>query len=84
MQQEALAKEYANTRYEQPYQTAMYEAAVALHHRRWHTREYEAVVGKLAAPDLEVRHHVPVVTPGSPLISPIKGQPTGTAVRGSL
>ena len=56
VQQEALAKEYANTRYEQPYQTAMYEAAVLLHHRRWHTREYEAVVGKLAAPDLEVRH----------------------------
>lgn len=54
VQQEALAKEYANTRYEQPYQTAMYEAAMLLHHRRWHMREYEAAVGKLAAPDLEV------------------------------
>ena len=27
VQQEALAKEYANARYEQPYQTAMYETA---------------------------------------------------------
>ena len=55
VQQEALAKEYVNARYEQPYQTALYEAGVLLHHRRWHTREYEEAVGKLTAPDLEVR-----------------------------
>ena len=52
---EALAKEYANARYQQPYQTAMYETAVALEARRWHTNEYEAVIGDLQPSDLTVR-----------------------------
>ncbi|EIE20423.1 hypothetical protein COCSUDRAFT_30601 [Coccomyxa subellipsoidea C-169] len=52
VQKEALAKEYANARYQQPYQTAMYETAVALEARRWHTNEYEAVIGDLQPSDL--------------------------------
>lgn len=54
VQKEAVAKEYANARYQQPYQTAMYETAVLLEAQRWHTHEYEAVIGKLQPGDLTV------------------------------
>ena len=57
VQKEAVTKEYANARYQQPYQTAMYETAVALEARRWHTNEYEAVIGDLQPSDLTVRAH---------------------------
>jgi insulysin len=54
VQQEAVAKEYANMRYQQPYQLAMFEASVALEAQRWHVREYAAVIEDLTAADLEV------------------------------
>lgn len=54
VQKEALSKEYANVRYQQPYHTAMYEAAIVLEARRWHTKEYEAVIGGLQPADLRV------------------------------
>ena len=47
-------KEYANTRYDQPYQAALYENSVLLEAQRWHTDEYEKVIGGLEAADLEV------------------------------
>ena len=49
------AKRYANTAFEQPYNRAAYTADVLLEARRWHTAEYEAVVGGLRADDLTVR-----------------------------
>lgn len=49
------AKRYANTAFEQPYNRAAYTADVLLEARRWHTAEYEAVVGELRAEDLTVR-----------------------------
>ncbi|BDA50691.1 Insulin-degrading enzyme [Coccomyxa sp. Obi] len=52
VQKEAVAKEYANARYQQPYQTAMYETAVLFEAQRWHTNEYEAVIGDLQPVDL--------------------------------
>ena len=48
------AKRYANTAFEQPYNRAAYIADVLLEARRWHTAEYEAVVGGLRADDLTV------------------------------
>ena len=54
VQKEAAAKEYANTRYDQPYQAALYETNVLLEAKRWHTDEYEAVIGRLKPSDLEV------------------------------
>ena len=54
VQKEAAAKEYANTRYDQPYQAALYETNVLLEAKRWHTDEYEAVIGGLKPSDLEV------------------------------
>ncbi len=47
-------KEYANTRYDQPYQAALYENSMLLEAQRWHTDEYEKVIGGLEAADLEV------------------------------
>ena len=41
-------------RYQQPYQVAMFEAGALLEQRRWHVREYEAVIGGLEAAHLEV------------------------------
>lgn len=54
VQKEAVTKEYANMAYQQPYQVAMFEAGVLLEQRRWHVRDYEAVIGGLGAADLEV------------------------------
>ena len=54
MQKEAATKEYANTRYDQPYQAALYENSVLLEAQRWHTDEYEKVIGGLEPADLEV------------------------------
>lgn len=56
-------KEYANTRYQQPYQTAMYEAAVLLEARRWHTDSYEAVIPDMQPLDLTVR--TPIQAPAT-------------------
>ncbi len=58
VQKEAVAREYANARYQQPYQTAMYETAVLLEAQRWHTHEYEAVIGQLQPVDLTVGHTI--------------------------
>ena len=54
IQKEAAAKQYANMRYDQPYQTALFEMKVLLEAQRWHTDEYEAVIGGLEPNDLKV------------------------------
>jgi secreted Zn-dependent insulinase-like peptidase len=46
---EALAKEYSNVRYGQPYHWAMYRLDMLLNYRRWRVEQYEAVVGSAAA-----------------------------------
>ncbi|KAK9803974.1 hypothetical protein WJX72_009535 [[Myrmecia] bisecta] len=52
IQKSKAAKEYANMKYEQPYQHALYITSVLLEARRWHVREYEAVIGDLQPADL--------------------------------
>lgn len=54
VQKESAMKEYANSRYDQPYQAALYENSVLLEAQRWHTDEYEKVIGGLESADLEV------------------------------
>jgi len=49
---EQLMREYANMRYEQPYQRGMYQTSVLCEARRWHIDEYQAVIGDLTAADL--------------------------------
>ncbi|KAL6770545.1 hypothetical protein ACKKBF_B31700 [Auxenochlorella protothecoides x Auxenochlorella symbiontica] len=41
---EHQAKDYANMRHEQPYQHGLYLLSVGLEARRWHVRDYEAVL----------------------------------------
>eukprot|EP00873_Tetraselmis_striata_P029260 jgi/Tetstr1/449524/TSEL_036612.t1 len=53
---EQLTREYANMRYEQPYQRAMYQTSILFDAKRWHIGEYMAVIGDLAPEDL-TRHH---------------------------
>ena len=62
IQKEAAAKQYANMRYDQPYQAALFEMKVLLEAQRWHTDEYEAVIGDLEPADLKVRG---VITAGT-------------------
>ena len=49
-----MTREYANKKFEQPYQSAMYAARIAHEFKRWHTSEYQAVIGGLTAADLQV------------------------------
>lgn len=63
IQKEAAAKQYANTRYDQPYQAALFETKVLLEAQRWHTDEYEAVIGGLEPGDLKVSHHTWLLCP---------------------
>lgn len=57
VQKEAVKREYANMKYEQPYQTASYHNSLAHELRRWHYNEYEAVIDDLEVADLTV--HLP-------------------------
>jgi secreted Zn-dependent insulinase-like peptidase len=42
---EALAKEYKNVRFGQPYHWALYRLDMLLNYRRWRVEQYEAVIG---------------------------------------
>lgn len=42
-----LKKEFSNLKFEQPYRLALYEMDVALEHRKWHMKDYEAVLDKV-------------------------------------
>ncbi|KAI8104302.1 hypothetical protein M9434_002862 [Picochlorum sp. BPE23] len=44
-----LKKEFSNLKFEQPYRLTLYEMDVALEHRKWHMKDYEAVVDKIDA-----------------------------------
>jgi hypothetical protein len=54
VQKEALTREYANKKFEQPYESAMNSSSVAHEFKRWHTLELQAVIGDLTAADLQV------------------------------
>ncbi|KAG7668348.1 hypothetical protein Ndes2526B_g00937 [Nannochloris sp. 'desiccata'] len=47
--QEKLKKDYANMKFEQPYQMALYELSVAAEAKRWHVADYEAVLPTLTS-----------------------------------
>lgn len=49
---ERLARDYANTQYEQPFQRALYLLGVALEARRWHVDDYRSVLPGLCFEDL--------------------------------
>eukprot|EP00884_Botryococcus_braunii_P023676 jgi/Botrbrau1/9993/Bobra.0012s0082.1 len=50
---EKVKKEYLNTRYDQPYQQALYGLNVLLEVQRWHIDDYLAVIDGLQAEDLQ-------------------------------
>jgi hypothetical protein len=52
---EALTKDYAAMAYDQPYQRALYSGSQLQEARKWHVDEYSALIGGLAAADLQVR-----------------------------
>ena len=55
VQREAVSREYANMRYEQPYQTAIYTSSLLHELRKWHVSEYQAVIGDLTPDHVAVR-----------------------------
>ena len=44
MQKDALQKDYRNVRYEQPYQTAIYNQSMVFEAKRWHVSSYEEAI----------------------------------------
>ena len=64
MQKDALQKDYSNIKYEQPYQTAMYNQSVLSEAKRWHVHSYEEVIPDLIPQDLQVTpQHCPSNAP---------------------
>ena len=54
VQKEAVTREFANRRYEQPYQTAVNTSSVIHEANRWHWDQYQEVVGDLTVQQLKV------------------------------
>ena len=54
VQKDALQKDYSNIKYEQPYQTAMYNQSVLCEAKRWHVQDYEEAIVDLTPQDLKV------------------------------
>ena len=53
---EKLAKDFANVRYDQPYQYALYNFGVLMESKRWHiVDDYEAVLPGATPQQLQVR-----------------------------
>ena len=55
VQREAVSREYANMRYEQPYQTAIYTSSLLHELRKWHVSEYQAVIDDLTPDHVTVK-----------------------------
>ena len=49
---EKVTRSYKNCKFEQPYQTAMYESALTMEHHRWHVDEYLDVIDELGVEDM--------------------------------
>jgi len=49
---EKLSRDFANMKFEQPYQLALYDLAVAMEVKRFHIDDYETILPQLAAADL--------------------------------
>ena len=49
---EEVAKEYANMKYQQPYQWAMYRRELLTQMKRWRVEEYEPIAGAATAAQL--------------------------------
>ena len=54
VQKDALQRDYSNIKYEQPYQTAMYNQSVLCEAKRWHVHSYEEAITDLTPKDLQV------------------------------
>ena len=54
VQKDALQKDYSNIKYEQPYQTAMYNQSLLFEVKRWHVHSYEEALLDLTPKHLQV------------------------------
>lgn len=54
VQKDALQKDYSNIKYEQPYQTAMYNQSLLFEAKRWHVHSYEEALLDLTPTHLQV------------------------------
>ena len=54
VQKDALQKDYSNIKYEQPYQTAMYNQSLLFEAKRWHVHSYEEALVDLSPQHLMV------------------------------
>lgn len=52
MQKDTLQKDYRNVKYEQPYQTAIYNQSMLSEAKRWHVSSYEEAISDLQASQL--------------------------------
>ncbi|KAL0046282.1 hypothetical protein WJX82_008028 [Trebouxia sp. C0006] len=53
VQKDALQKDYSNIKYEQPYQTAMYNQSLLFEAKRWHVHSYEEALLDLTPTHLQ-------------------------------
>ena len=63
VQKDALQKDYSNIKYEQPYQTAMYNQSLLFEAKRWHVHSYEEALVDLHPQHLTVMHNTCTLTP---------------------
>ena len=54
MQKDALQKDYSNVKYEQPYNTAIYNQSILFEAKRWHIHSYEEALVDLKPQHLQV------------------------------
>ena len=54
VQKDALQKDYSNVKYEQPYQTAIYNQSMLFEANRWHIHNYEEAIVELKPHHLQV------------------------------
>lgn len=54
VQKDALKRDYSNIKYEQPYQTAMYNQSILFEAKRWHVHSYQAALKDLTSDHLKV------------------------------
>ena len=54
VQKGALQRDYSKIKYEQPYQTALYNQSVLFEAKRWHVNSYEEALKDLTSEHLKV------------------------------
>ena len=62
VQKDALQRDYSNIKYEQPYQTALYNQSVLFEAKRWHVNSYEEALVDLTSQHLKVSNFFDMIT----------------------